>query len=219
MKYHMTLLIFFVAVTTCVAQLRMQNDTVYLPKHIIKFSPISLLDFNTPSFQFSYERSLENNAAIQFELGYINNVIYDIFQFRPTQGYRARVELRRYDYWHTTSKNKGYIGGMIMLKQSFKEKDNYFDRFNGLYQERIRYQEVATGASAYFVMGKQFFLNNNTSLEIGLAAGLRYVFIGRGTASIPDDAQLQNSNLLDVEPGSYIFPSIFPIFKFGYFIP
>lgn len=217
MKYSITFILFFAAITSSIAQTGLPTDTIHLPKHIIKFSPISLLDFNTPSFQFSYEQKLKNSAAIQFELGYINNAMYHVL-FQPTQGYRARVELRRYDYWHTRSSNKSYIGGMIMLKQSFKEKNNFFDRFDGLYQERIQYQEISTGVAAYFTMGKQFFLNNNTSIEIGFAAGLRYVYISRGFADIPDDAQLEGNNLFNFEPGSYIFPSVFPIFKFGYCI-
>jgi hypothetical protein len=219
MKYSITFILFFAAMTSSIAQTRLSTDTIHLPKHIIKFSPISLLDFNTPSFQFSYEQKLKNSAAIQFELGYINNAMYRVLALPPTQGYRARVELRRYDYWHTRSSKKSYIGGMIMLKQSFKEKNNFFSRFDGLYQERFQYQEISTGVAAYFTMGKQFFFNNNTSLEIGFAAGLRYVYVGRAFADIPLDAQLRGNNFLDVEPGSYIFPSIFPIFKFGYSIP
>lgn len=214
MKYHLIFIAFFLSITVSNAQI--ETDTVHLPANIFKFSPISLLDFNTPSIQFSYEKQLKNNAAIQMELGYITNP-YRFLQ--KQQGYRARIELRRYDYWHTKSTKKGYIGAMIMVKQSFKDELSFFSRYDGLYLEKIAYQEIASGIAAYFTMGKQYLFKYNTSLEIGFAAGVRYVNLERQFDNLPSDAVLITRNLFDAEPGAYIFPSVFPVLKLGYYFP
>ena len=138
---------------------------------------------------------------------------------KPINGYRARVELRRYDYWHTKSTKKGYIGAMVMVKQSFRNKVAYFDRYNGSYQEKINYQEISSGVAAYFTMGKQYFFKHNLSLEVGFAAGVRYMNVEQQFDELPNDARLITNNLFDFEPGRYIFPSFFPVFKFGYCFP
>lgn len=213
------LIILFLLSATIGSNAQVQTDTIPLPEHIIKFSPINLLDFNTPAIQFSYEKKLKNNAALQLELGYINELFYSDWLVQPVQGYRAKFELRRYDFWHTKSTKKNYIGGMILLKQSFKEKNGLFNRYDGLYQQHIKYQDISTGFGAYFTMGKQFILNNNMSIEIGFAAGFRYLYLERTLNKVPSDAELQTSRLFDVKPGSYIFPSAFPVFKFGYYLP
>ncbi len=217
MKYYFALIFSFVLINTSNAQTR--ADTVHLPTHIIKYSPLNVLDFNTPAIQFSYEKKLKNSAALQLELGYINKLFHNESYVRPLQGYRAKFELRRYEYWHTKSTNKSYIGGMLLIKQSFKSKEGLFNRYDGLYRERFSFQEVSTGGGLYFTMGKQFFFSNRMSLDIGFAAGLRYVNVQRSLNNIPDDAVLEREQLFDVLPGSYAFPSVFPVFKLGYCIP
>lgn len=192
-----------------------QSDTI-LPKGIIKYSPMSLFNVLSPAIQVAYEKRLKGNKTLQFEIGYLGDFwnveewggLYDF------SGYRLKVERRNYFYYDGFARG-GYIGGMIVFKQTFDEKsDGWFSVYDRAFFQILPYRRMTSNLGFYCTVGKQYFLSENVVFEIGLAAGIRFLHsYYLGLPDLVDNSfTIYNGSRNDLS----IFPSLYPTLKFGY---
>ncbi len=74
-----------------------QHDSLrftYLPRHVIKVSPLHLINFY-PSVQIAYERHIKNNISLQLDVGYVFHTNYNL-KFQNTRGTKLKTEIRYY---------------------------------------------------------------------------------------------------------------------------
>lgn len=80
-----------------------------LPRHVVKFSPLHLINFY-PTLQVAYEFRLKNNFALQADLGYV--LSYKINtdpEFKDKRGVKLKTEVRYYLLSFITSHGAWYL--------------------------------------------------------------------------------------------------------------
>ena len=163
------------------------------PKIIIKFSPISLLNIETPMIQFGGEIFIRHRQSLQYEVGYFS----DNFMTAPTNGYqtvnsftgqmtssttykgfggRIRIEYRFYRENLYTDKFNWYQGLGMQLKQINQDYDRFYCPAEmqfpcpvTLIEHPVRDIELLTGL--FYTIGGQYFFSKKLIVDIGASPG------------------------------------------------
>ena len=193
-----------------------QSDTT-LPKGIIKFSPINLVDIITPGIQVAFEKPLSKNRTVQFEVGFLSKVWDDEYFLGRDEfmGYRLKAEFRKYRY--SDGFGDGfYLGGIVKWKQVFENtRSGWFWVHDNAYRQKLDYQRIASSTGVYFTLGQQWRFAENMTFDLGLALGLRVYYADY--YGLPESAEFSAfGDFLDFDTGFYVFPSAYPTLKFGY---
>lgn len=80
----------------------------YLPTHVIKFSPQHLINIY-PTFQIAYEYRIKNNFAVQLDVGYAIDYIYNDPEFQDKRGVKLKTEMRYYLPYSIKSRFAQYL--------------------------------------------------------------------------------------------------------------
>lgn len=219
------LIIFFLFLNLSLL-LAQTTSTSPIPKWTVKYSPISLVDFFTPSIQFAAEQRIARRQSLEYEVGYLTNFDGRYINPNPLQGYRLRVGWRKYRQIdilksenNPNKKWMRYWGLQMMWKQDFVDKEETFCRANCSYFQRIAYRTETSTIAAYWQLGWVYRVGR-FRLDLGVAPGLRIISIK--DKGIPDDARIADFNfgsIFNRRPGNDIaFPffSAVLVLKVGY---
>lgn len=213
MKYKFIfLLIFLLSYSSSViyGQIEAPQPIEFQEKKIIKASAYTLGHIFTPAFQFSYEKEYLPNYAWQIDVGYINDLNYQVWDER-LNGFRVRLEHRKYR--HNFKQLRYYHGFALQTKQTFARNEQWVFRYNQSYSEILQYDRWTASVGAFFAHGFQSnFENSRTVIDFGMLYGFRAMH--RQYFNFPDDAELSGAPI-GFRPGWHFFPAIFPVLKFG----
>ncbi|MBW8050211.1 MAG: DUF3575 domain-containing protein [Cytophagales bacterium] len=152
-----------------------QNDTIAKKSSvfILKFAPLSLVDFIYTTIQFAGELSLKDKTSYQLELGYMSNFLS--IRENNNQGYRIRSEVRFY-------KKQNFQGIYLTPEILFiNVKYDYARRFSkdtlypysSSYIDTIEIKKIVLAAT--FKIGYQKIFKSNIVLDFYGGLGLRYI--------------------------------------------
>lgn len=206
----LTFLTLIYSSSTTYAQTEVPQPIEHEATKIIKASAYTLGHIFTPAFQFSYEKVYLPNYAWQIDVGYINDLNYQIWD-EQLNGFRVRFEHR--EYRHDFTQLKYYHGFAIQTKHTFAQNEQWITRYDQSYLELRNYGRWTASVGAFFSHGFQsHFEDNKTVIDLGMLYGFRLMY--RQYFNFPDDAQLNNT-LIGFRPGWHFFPAVFPVLKFG----
>jgi len=152
-----------------------QNDTIAKKSSvfILKFAPLSLVDFIYTTIQFAGEISFKDKTSYQLEIGYMSNFLS--IRENNNQGYRIRSELRFY-------KKQNYQGIyltpeilLINVKYDYQRrfsKDTLY-LYDSSYIDIIKIKKIVLAAT--FKIGYQRIFKSNIVLDFYGGLGLRYI--------------------------------------------
>lgn len=211
MKYKVSILLILIFSTSIVyGQIEAPQPIETEDARILKASAYTLGHLFTPAFQFSYEKEYLQDYSWQLDVGYINDMNYQIWD-EQLHGFRVRLELR--EYRHDFRQLKYYHGFAIQTKQTFAQNEQWIARFDQSYLEMINYSRWTASVGAFFAHGFQsHFDENKTVIDFGMLYGFRLMY--RQYFNFPDDAELANAPI-GFRPGLHFFPAVFPVLKFG----
>ena len=104
------------------------QDSVSLPKHIIKFSPLHLIG-KFPTLQIAYERNIRGKLSVQLDAGYVLNYTADD-EKKDFRGFKLREELRYYyKLKNYNRKNLKYSKSSYLSVETLQNIINYEGRY------------------------------------------------------------------------------------------
>lgn len=179
---------------------------VELPRHMLKFSFLSLADPSYQSVQFAFEYRLKNNIYLQHEAGYIFGISdlswYDD-DFESEGGLRFRSELRTYFNLHRTDMRFKYYFAPEVLFIYVTAKNLDFRGVNCTgggcdYYRVMRTKDSKHVLGTHFKIGGQrIFRGIGMGFEYYAGLGVRYRWFESG--SIPDHV-LWNTATNEIQP-------------------
>lgn len=178
------ILLLFVTCVSAYAQSLPGDSLKYsnLPKHAVKFSPLSLLTFY-PTIQVAYETRLVRNISMQVDLGYVLSTPSALFEsedddmsFKDMRGAKLKLELRYYAPFSLKFKRAHHYFSLEPYLNTVRfNRDSWvtqcFDvectaQFRQLYTYKMQYRE----GGASFKYGIQIY---SEKLIFDFSAGLR----------------------------------------------
>lgn len=198
--------------------LKAQKEPLGMPVWVLKYSPISLVDFFTPAVQFSGERFLSDHFSLNLDAGYLFN--YPNLRGEILTGYRLRPSVR---FYKASRRNPNAIKFKVfefMYKDAYTKKSDWFCRQDCAYLENLQYWRKAETFALNAGFGRLYKVGNSMNVEWHLSWGLRS--LEYSTKSLPSDAVMSG-----VDPfffgnspisGFYVFPSMVIGFKIGWIL-
>lgn len=179
--------------------------------HVIKYSPISLVNLNFPSIQFAYERALSKRTSIQYELGGIFIPKGNILFRQELTSIRLLTEHRWYKAPFKKGNNK-FQGIGLRLQKQYRQEVEYGNT------ALLRLTESHSSAGLYYTRGVQRKYNNNLIVEYGAAVGGQYYNVS--IQDLPEGSNLQDrfvsNRTVQFNPGNTFVPIAFLVLKVGY---
>ena len=178
MKRVLLLIVLFTFTFPYFINAQMYNDRISIyPKTIVKFSPISLLNLNAPTIQFSAESFIHLRKSIQYELGFMssklgssvisNSGIFNTNEQNITGG-TLRVEYHSFDRGIYLSKMNCYWGIGGQTKLIFRKPDVIE---TGLYKT-VGYMQSQAGL--YYTYGFQVNHGKHLMIDLGASGGVYF---------------------------------------------
>ncbi len=206
-----------VSLLLLLSSLKAQNEvpsSFFPPKMILKYSPINLLDFNTPGITFSLEHYLTENHYLHHEISFLSDLGYTRYEEQPLIGVRLRTGYRvYYRELYDDGPSNPFLEVLIKYKHTYQKKTSTYSRFDGLFFEDITTRIRTTSMGIYVAWGQQYYLSPRLTIEWGTTLGLR--FLNKASLDVPPDAE-RPLLTFDLEDGNHTFPSTFLLFKVGY---
>lgn len=229
MNFKLLLNVFFLCFLGSTGLFAQSEIVQPIPKLTLKYSPISLIDAFTPSIQFAVEQRIAKRQSLQYEAGYLTSFGGRYVNQRPLEGYRIRLEWRRYKERDVLKAENNphknwikFMGFQVMWKQHRVDRLEMFCRDDCNFFQNIDYTTQTSTIAAYWNFG-WVYRTGRFRMEFGTSAGLRYIDIK--DKDIPENAIAVNTEFIPGlfyrAPGrdiSFPFFSAVIAFKVGYIL-
>jgi hypothetical protein len=195
-------------------------DSCRIPRVIIKFAPLSLIDFYS-SIQAGVEFRLSPLVGLQTELGYImpltGNLIYDYEQYKRMTGVRSRNEIRFY-LGNSFIDGEQYLALEAMFTRVRFQREGIFGfncgTFECDYFEKSHYSLVQNIKAFHVKYGFQNINYKNIVFDFYGGVGIRSVEVL--TVDKPEATQFRRPLFWNGENIVTVWPSLSFGVKVGY---
>ena len=160
------------------------------PRFFVTFTPSAWIHPRLPATQIGLEFFFEEKFSVVQDIAYIHFNT----RRRPNQrGFKSQSEIRFYPYTYKPNKSNLYIGLQFRYWKFEYNADDFFCRFNCLYQQRLDYKVKQVSSGVNFTIGQHFPLSERLTMDYGVAMGQA---TRRSTPNLPDDAQALNNRFI-----------------------
>lgn len=207
---------------------RVDNIEKYPGNLILKFSPLSLIDYRQ-SIQFAVEYKVKPRITFQNEIGYINNFM-DLYEYRNDmnmKGLRTRFETRFYKQNVLQEVNGFYLAPEVFFVHTAYQRETELGRgcvdWNCDYFELKKYTINKNVFGYHFKIGYQNISYDRILMDIFGGFGVRHVFIHTTDTEVEQESVSERSDVFPFSfgpfnKGSFTRPSMSLGFKVGYLI-
>lgn len=144
-------------------------------RHVVKFSPLHVINPALPSVQFAYEYRFAEKFSVQLEAGYVFNGGYWTWNTKRGVGVKLKEELRWYFHQKKLMTRQGDIleKGVYLAAELHQHRINFTDESENLYRQdgkglKIGYARYGRGGFVVDVSAGIAFARSNLE-PVGLA--------------------------------------------------
>lgn len=161
------------------------DSTILVPKILVKFSPIDLVNFIEPTITVSVEHRLFGKHYLEHEFGYIYRKPAEL----PKGTLGFRYQLGYHYVYNEVNKSRQFVGFRCHYRKLFGEVEDFVWRKDFSYQQNVKYQNTLYSYGFTALWGTAHFWGKSSRWYTDFQTGMGLSWKPFKVENYPADAE------------------------------